>query len=189
MSAIEIFLCYDRRDLRLLKEIEAHLVALQRQDFLNIWHDREIMPGKERALEIDKHLSTAQIVLLLASQYFMTSDYCYLDQMERALERHERGEARVIPVILRPFYWQRTPFSKLQVLPTNAKPITNWPNRDEAFFDVAEGIRKAIEELTQPLTSSQQGMRACPNCNAAVLLTFTLCNECGSPLPPNFSLL
>ena len=151
MSIIEIFLCYARKDERLLKELESHLGALQRQNYFDFWHDREIMPGKERALEIDKHLSTAKIILLLVSHHFMNSDYCYLDQMKPALERHERGEARVIPVILRPVYWQNAPFSKLQALPTNGKPITKWQNRDEAFFDVAEGIRKTIDELVFPL--------------------------------------
>ncbi len=152
MSIIEIFLCYARKDERLLKELETHLGALQRQNFFDVWHDREIMPGKERALEIDKHLSTAKIILLLVSHHFMNSDYCYLDQMKPALERHERGEARVIPVILRPVYWQKAPFSKLQPLPTNEKPITKWQNRDEAFFNVAEGIRKAIDEFASPLS-------------------------------------
>jgi tetratricopeptide (TPR) repeat protein len=67
--------------------------------------------------------------------------------MKRALERHDAGEARVIPVILRAVDWKGAPFGKLQCLPTDAKPVTSWPNRDEAFRNVAQGIRKAVEEL------------------------------------------
>lgn len=69
--------------------------------------------------------------------------------MKQAMERHERGESRVIPIILRPVYWQKAPFGKLQALPTDARPVTSskWHTQDEAFFDVAEGIRVAIEEL------------------------------------------
>ncbi len=158
-SNIEIFLCYARRDELLLKELEIYLGALQRQDFFNVWHDREIIPGKERMREIDTHLSTAQIILLLVSHHFMNSDYCYLDHMKQAMERHERGEARVIPIILRPVYWEKTPFAKLQPLPTNAEPVTssNWHSLDEAFFDVAEGIRKAAEGLDIKLSVSQPG--------------------------------
>src|SRR5207302_782 len=38
---------------------------------------------------------------------------------------------------------------KLQALPTDAKPVTSsrWYSPDEAFFDIAEGIRAAVEEL------------------------------------------
>ncbi|MBV9688201.1 MAG: mersacidin/lichenicidin family type 2 lantibiotic [Ktedonobacteraceae bacterium] len=42
-------------------------------------------------------------------------------------------------------YNQRTPFARLQTLPTNGRPIvaSNWKSLDEAFLDVAEGIRRA----------------------------------------------
>lgn len=94
--------------------------------------------------EITEHLNTAQIILLLVSPDFMASDYCYGVEMKKALERHERGEADIIPVILRPVYWQGAPFGSLQALPTDAKPVTgpSWHSLDKAFFNVAEGIRK-----------------------------------------------
>lgn len=149
LSMIEIFLCYARKDEQLLRELEIHLGSLKRQKFFNVWYDREIMPGREISREIDNHLNTAQIILLLVSHHFMDSDYCYLEQMQRAIERHERGEACVIPIILRPVYFDRAPFAKLRALPTNGEPITssNWHNLDEAFFNVAEGIRKTVELL------------------------------------------
>jgi hypothetical protein len=148
-STIEIFLCYAHKDEPLREELAVYLRGLQRQGFFHIWHDREISAGTEWTREIDKHLNTAQIILLLISQYFMDSDYCYCVEMKQALERHERGEARVIPVLLRPVYWQKAPFAKLQILPTNGNYVTSiqWPSLDEAFFDVAEGIRKVVEEL------------------------------------------
>ncbi len=77
----------------------------------------------------------------------MASDYCYGIEMQRALLRHEEGRCCVIPIILRPVYWEDAPFSKPQVLPTDAKAISSWSNRDEAFADVARGIRKVIKKL------------------------------------------
>lgn len=153
-STIEIFLCYAHEDELLRRELATYLGGLKRQGFFNVWHDRKIMPGKEWAREIDKHLNTAQIILLLISQYFMDSDYCYLVEMTKALKRHDRGDACVIPVILRPVYWQKAPFGKLQALPTDGKPIIGpgWHSLDYAFFDVADGIRKVIEELTLKLS-------------------------------------
>ncbi|MFL5590329.1 MAG: FxSxx-COOH system tetratricopeptide repeat protein [Ktedonobacteraceae bacterium] len=111
------------------------------------WHDRNISAGTDWEREIDAHLNTADLILLLISSDFIASTYCSSIEAIRAMERHEKGEARVIPVILRPTDWQGVAFERLQALPTNAKPITTWPNRDQAFLNVAQGIRKAIEEL------------------------------------------
>lgn len=79
----------------------------------------------------------------------MASDYCYDIEMQRAIARHNAGTARVIPIILRPCDWKDSPFSKLQVLPKDAKPVTQWSDRDAAFLDVVQGIRRAVEPLTQ----------------------------------------
>ncbi len=46
-------------------------------------------------------LNSAQIILLLISPDYTASDYCIDVEMRRAMEWHERGEARVIPVILK----------------------------------------------------------------------------------------
>lgn len=67
--------------------------------------------------------------------------------MKRALELHEREEARVIPIILRYVYWQGI-LGKLQALPTDARPVKSWPDLDEALYNVTEGIRKVIAEIT-----------------------------------------
>lgn len=156
-SSIEVFICYAPEDESALRELVIHLGVLKRQGYVTVWHDREISPGTEWAQEIDKHLNTAHIILLLISQYFVNSNYCYLVQMEQAVQRHERGEARVIPILLRPVFYQKTPFARLQPLPSNRKPVlgSGWPYRDEAFFDVAEGLRKAAEELLVRLEQVQ----------------------------------
>ncbi len=156
-STIEVFLCYAQEDEGAMRELTIHLGVLKRQGYLTVWHDREIAPGTEWKHEIDEHLNSANIILLLISQYFVDSDYCYLVQMEQAVQRHERGQACVIPVILRPVYYEKTPFARLQPLPSSRKPVlgSGWPNRDEAFYDVAEGIRKAAEKLLKNLQQAQ----------------------------------
>jgi hypothetical protein len=68
-------------------------------------------------------------------------------EMKRALERHQANEGCVIPILLRPVEWRGAPFEHLQTLPTNARPITMWSNQDEAWVDVAQGIRMALEGL------------------------------------------
>jgi hypothetical protein len=81
---------------------------------------------------------------------FFASDYCYDIEMKRAIERHELGEAIVLPIILTPVEgWKHSPFAKLQVLPKDGNPVAKWDNRDDAFVNVVQGIRIAIESLSQ----------------------------------------
>src|SRR5258706_12668328 len=117
---VRIFFCYAHEDEALLNKLKAHLKPLQRQGLIDTWHDRDISAGTDWEREIGEHLNSAQIILLLISPDFMDSDYCYSIEMQRAIERHERGEVRVIPVILRPTLWQQTSLGELQALPTDA---------------------------------------------------------------------
>jgi hypothetical protein len=155
VKVIQIFFCYAHEDELLLNKLKAHLKPLQRQGLIDMWHDRDISAGTEWENEIDRHLKVAQIILLLVSPDFMNSDYCYGKEMKQAIERHKRNEARVIPVILRPVYWQGA-LGHLQALPTDGKAVmsSNWHNLDEAFYDVEEGIRKALGEFATHIPAS-----------------------------------
>lgn len=146
-EAIKIFFSYSHKDEDLRDELVTHLSMLKRQGVIVAWHDREISAGTEWKNAIDQHLESARVVLLLISANFLDSNYCYDIEMKRAMERHESGEARVIPIILKPVDWREAPFSKLQALPKNVKPITTWENRDEAFLNVAQSIRRVVQEL------------------------------------------
>jgi TIR domain len=154
-TGIEVFFSYAREDEELCKKLEKHLSQLKRPGTINTWHDRNIHAGSEREREINAHLNTAQIILLLISPDFMASDYCCNVEMKRAIERHKRGEARVIPILLRPALWEDTPLHQLQVLPTNGRPITNW-QQDKAFVHIAEEIKKVVQKL-QEQPKSQEG--------------------------------
>jgi hypothetical protein len=120
---IKTFCSYAHEDEPLLNRLKAHLSPLQRQGLVDVWHDRDIRAGTGWAQQIDAHLENAQIILLLVSPDFVDSDYCYGKEMTRAMERHRRDEARVIPIILRHTYWQGTPLGELQALPQMQSPL------------------------------------------------------------------
>src|SRR5450755_1149141 len=144
---LRLFYCYAREDKALRDELDIHLSSLKRQNLVTSWYDGEIGPGTEWEKEIDIQLRNADIILLLVTPHFLASDYCYDTEMKRALEQHQAGTVRVIPVILRRTFWQDAPFSSFQSLPTDAKPVTQWSDRDEAFWDITVGIHKAILDL------------------------------------------
>src|SRR5438067_2081356 len=125
-----VFFSYAQRDKALRDHLEKHLSNLKYRRLITTWHDREIRAGEERAQQIDIHLNNARIILLLISAHFMASEYYHGLEMKRALERHERGEAHVIPVLLRPVMFTDEPFARLQMLPKNGKPVVKWSDRD-----------------------------------------------------------
>jgi TIR domain-containing protein len=144
-----LFFSYSHLDESLRDQLETHLSSLWRQGIISSWHDRRITAGTEFGDAIDSHLDVADVILLLISPDFIASDYCYEREMSRALERHQKGEARVIPVILRPCDWHGLPFGELLATPKDGRPITMWPNIDEAFLDVVNAIKSALRELGQ----------------------------------------
>jgi hypothetical protein len=142
-----LFYSYAHEDQSLLEQLERHLHPLVRRGTIIDWYDQKIVAGKPWESEIEKYLDAASVILLLVSPDFLASDERYQREMQRALARHEEGEALVIPIILRPADWQGGPLGRLQSLPRNGKPITSWLSQDQAFFDVAQGIQEAVAKL------------------------------------------
>jgi len=150
MSDIELFYSYSHKDEALKDQLAQSSEQSEAPGgVIREWHDRKIGSGTEWVKEIDEHLNSAEVILLLISSDFIASEYCHEIEMKRAMERHESGEARVIPVILRSVDWSGLIFSKLQAAPKDGAPVTKWADRDEAFMNVAQAIRAAVAELTR----------------------------------------
>ncbi len=144
-NPIEIFCSYSHNDEIFKNELEAHLAVLVRQNIIKLWHDRRINAGEVWEKELNENIYKSDITLLLISPDFIASDYCYCKEMKIATKKHKSNKAKVIPIIIRPVDWSDTPFSKFQALPKDGKPVTSWANRDEAWLDIAKGIRIAAE--------------------------------------------
>lgn len=159
---IKLFYCYAHEDKELREEMDRHLSTLKHLGVIRSWYDGEILPGAAWEKGITDQLNTADLILLLITSYFLSSDYCYSTEMVRALERHKAGEATVIPILLRPVDWEGSPFSILQILPSNAQPVTRWTNRDDAFEDIARGIRRTISKVAEHPTARQLNLEQGP---------------------------
>lgn len=152
---VTVFLSYSHKDEKYRDELETHLASLKRQGIIETWHDRRIGAGKEIDSEISENLETADIILLLASSDFIASKYCIDIEVTRALERHEKGEARVIPVIIRPCDWHDLPFGKLNALPIDGRPVSKFPDIDDAFLEITKGIKDAAREINSKSGTKQ----------------------------------
>jgi len=144
---LKVFLSYSHRDEKLRQALSAHLAPLKRSRLIQVWDDREISGGLEFNPAIATALQNADLILLLVSSDFLNSEYAVSVELKTAMVRHESGSARVLPIILRPCYWQSSPFGKLLAAPRDGKPVTRWPSRDEGLIDVVETIRRVVNEL------------------------------------------
>ncbi|HTK11837.1 MAG TPA: toll/interleukin-1 receptor domain-containing protein [Ktedonobacteraceae bacterium] len=156
LTPIEIFCSYADEDDALFRKLEKHLGLLKQRGLITLWHNRLPLPGTNWAQDVDAHINSASVILLLISANFLASDYCYGTEMQHALQQGKTGKARVIPILLSSVDYQDAPFEKLKVLPSNGKPVTEWSSSNRAFTNVAQGIRQTIEELiyTSKSTSS-----------------------------------
>jgi hypothetical protein len=144
---LNIFLSYAHEDEAMKIQLDRNLIMLKRSDKINVWQDRQILAGMEWDDAIAKELASADIILLLISVDFNNSQYIWDKELKIAMERHEKNEARVIPVILRTCDWGDMPYAKLQALPTGAKPINSFADKDEAYTDVAKSIRMVVDYM------------------------------------------
>lgn len=159
-AAVEVFFSYAHEDEERRKRLEQHFSFLRREGKTVHWYDGEIKPGADWRGEIEEHLNSADVILLLVSAAFADSDFCYSVEMERALERHRAGEAVVIPIRLHPCDWQRAPFAGLQALPSGDEAISEWANTEKALYEVARGVREVIEGILAERTARPQTIQA-----------------------------
>jgi tetratricopeptide (TPR) repeat protein len=127
-------------------KVRKHLGFLTREGKIEYWYDSKIKAGEEWHGEIDTRLDSADIILLLISADFIDSDFCYGVEMKRAMERHDAGEAVVIPIFLQPCDCHNAPFGKLNALP-EGNPISLWLNSEQALHEVAKGVRVVVEKM------------------------------------------
>ncbi|MFM9947108.1 MAG: toll/interleukin-1 receptor domain-containing protein [Saprospiraceae bacterium] len=149
-TPLQLFIIYAREDQPALLELKAHLRPLEKRGDLTVWYDGEILPGADWHEAIKAQLATADIVLLFISKSFFNSEYIEKEELKKALERHRKGEATVVPVIVRPCLWDAHPeISALQVLPKDGKAVSSWGEADDAWIDVGKGIMRLCKDLDE----------------------------------------
>ena len=142
--AKSVFYSYSHVDELLRDRLEEGLALLKREGVISNWHDRCIRPGSEFDKEISEHVENDDVILLLISSAFINSDYCFEIEMAKAMERHEAGDAIVVPIILRPCDWHTAPFGRLNALPEDGRAVTTWENEDVAFAKIVSELRSLL---------------------------------------------
>jgi predicted MPP superfamily phosphohydrolase len=143
-TPVPIFVSCVPEDDELRKLLIKHMAPLRLQKKVVFKHSQEATG--DRGEWIRARLDEARIILLLVSTDYVGAED--EDELLHAIDRHDRGEARVIPVQMRKFYSYGTPFAKLQALPRDGKPVDgDGPHRDAACARIAWEVGKVVAEM------------------------------------------
>src|SRR6266702_8610624 len=132
-KAVEIYISYSTKDKELKNELEKHLAKLEEEGLITLWSDRQMIPGSKWQQELQAHINTARMILLLVTPDYLESEWA-TSEMRRALELRNAQQTHVIPIILRPAGWMNSPIGNFQALPSHGRPVTEWSDHNEAYL-------------------------------------------------------
>lgn len=139
---MKAFISYSHKDENYLERLKVHLAQMKREGIIAEWTDKEIHAGSSLDNEINNALATSEIFLALVSPDYIASNYCYEKEFETAQKMQDEDQLMIVPIIVEPCDWQKTPFGKLKALPKDGKAISEWTNPNNAFLNVIEELRR-----------------------------------------------
>jgi hypothetical protein len=152
VEPIDAFISYAQADFHACQDVFAALDRLKEE--VVFWYDRQLAPGASLTKEIQSKLSTAPLVVVLASVQALASPWV-AKEVRRALDRSNKREARLIPVILQDCEWKQSPLKELLALPSNGRPLDQWKDRAQGIADIVRGVIAATQECRRPARSPE----------------------------------
>jgi len=128
---------------------------MRRNDIIQLWNDKDILPGEQWEDELLERLTTADIVIFLVSPSLLNSDYIHRVEIKGAMERHKKGELVIIPILIRNSDFAESDFKTFQGLPSDLKPVSTWEDRDNAWLNVAKGLKRVIQSVQKKIEEKE----------------------------------
>ncbi len=148
MNPLKVFIIYAHEDVGSRKELEKYLSHLQDSGKFSIWSDKEILPGEVWDASIQLNLGEADIILLLVSVDFYNSNYIQDVAFKMAKARLDRGEAILVPILVRACPWQSYELIKdLQVLPADEVAIEQKVSQSVTYTEIANTLENLANKL------------------------------------------
>lgn len=145
---ITAFISYSHQDMKYKEKLLNHFSSINKAYDIDIWHDGCINAGGDINREVLKNLDSANLILLLLSPSYISSDFCYNIEMKRAFERYKNGECLIVPILLKhTALTKNMPFYSLKTLPTDRKPLTSFKPQDKGCVDVTGSLMDLIEDF------------------------------------------
>ncbi|PBP70583.1 hypothetical protein CCL15_13640 [Pseudomonas syringae] len=141
MDRLNAFISYSHVDENKKNDLIKFLHNLKRDNILEHWDDRQLLAGDKLDPEIKANLERADLVILLVSQDFIASYYCYEIELTKTLEMVNAGSARVISIVLDHCTWKSTPLKDFVLLPRDGNPVSEYSNANKAWLEITDAIR------------------------------------------------
>jgi hypothetical protein len=150
---IRIFVSYSHVDAAAQGRLQIHLAALKREG-VETWFDGDMDAGDALDPGVARALRQAHIFIALLSPDYLASHYCWNIEYRRAVNRRARGTIRIVAAVVRPCDWKASRAAGFKLLPRDGRPVTRWRSADEAYLNIAEGIRGVVTTLRRELASA-----------------------------------
>lgn len=154
-DSLSLFISYAHSDDRFRDELRGALTAYERLGEIESWDDTNIISGQTWEPEILGKLERADIVVLLISNEFIRSDYCYVKEMQRARERDAAGECAIVPIVVRACAFEKLPLGQIQAIVPKRKPIEEHKQRSPAWLEVTKQLDRVIANLKKKRVALQ----------------------------------
>lgn len=166
---VRVFISYSHKDAEFRHKLDVHLAPMRRDGIIQIFFDGDIHPGEGLDASIKRELRDADVFVALASPEYLHSNYCFVKEYQYALRRAARKTMHVVVAVIRPCGWMHTRMGHYKALPEDGKEVTTWGNRDSAFEDIANGVRRVVKlaeasqrERVPPTPKTRTASKAAP---------------------------
>lgn len=166
--------CHCPADDKHLARLLTHLEPLRLDGTLNTWSDRDIQPGSEFEQEIFRNLNKSNLFIALVSPDSLASDFCK-KELQQALALQKAGKIYIVPVILETCDWKSvsSPLKKFQALPKDGEAISGWSNENDAYYDVAMGLRCRVAPNATAGRTGWRSPKQMPRWSSGMALVYT----------------
>lgn len=149
---IDVYLLAATQEEVMCKTITKYLKPVIRYSKIpiEVHSDFDIPPGHDIEAYKERLYESEIVIIFISADYFYSDD-CY-QREPKVIERYNKKETILIPVLARNCLWKETPFINLPLVPQNLQPINNkqyWNSEDDDLTAVATEISKAIKKFTK----------------------------------------
>jgi tetratricopeptide (TPR) repeat protein len=147
VQSLNLLYWYAPEDQQWRDEIDFHLSDLKRHYHITNVVDGVLLQSIQQDERFLAQLRNTHLVLVLVSAHFEATHFVPRPDIRKNLEwLRWSGNCLVIALLLENVDWDGAPFGSRDVLPSDARPVTKWSSREQAFQDIEKGMRRAIEK-------------------------------------------
>lgn len=157
-TPIPTFISYAHKDKKFMDQLRTFLKPYEANNTIKVWTDKDTVAGQDWDELIKTKLLSSRLIIFLCSPDFLASDYITKVELKNAIEQRQSEAASLVPVIIRPINMNLLTIRHLQAVPSEARAVAIWPNRDEAWVDVIRGLELVFLSLNQTENNTVLGI-------------------------------